>query len=306
MNNSIRYIFACFVACISCVDDYTDSNPPHQLDAPFLRISSDGNNQQLVSVPVNAYQNTYRSYAQYGGPVQFTVSVVDAPGLVGTVSVVPSVPDFGTVTLDDASVTALAGKDKGDFRFTFTSNPAIPDQSDRSMNLVITVSDSQLNHSGEPDVMTTIITVPTILVACVSDAVKDGVYVVTAASGNLDGGDPYTLDDLKTDGEVDEITVELATERPGLVTIDDATAGVWPVYYSGRLTPVIKLDVCGQTIKGHEGETSVGEDPGPVRDFTVDAVLNADGTITVTWSYARINGTTPDTPAKGTYTLSKQ
>ena len=149
-------------------------------------------------------------------------------------------------------------------------------------------------------------TVPTILVACVSEAVAEGVYVVTAASGNLDGGDPYTLDDIKTDGEVDEVTVELSTERPGLITIDDATAGVWPVYYSGLVTPEIQLDACGQTLKGHEGATAVGEDPDPVSDFTVDALVNADGTITVTWSYARVNGATPDTPAKGTYTISKK
>lgn len=304
MNKVLLYILGLLLT-VSCVDDYTDANPAHLLDAPFLRVSGNGSNQIVQTVPVNAYQNNYRAYAQYGGAVEFTVSVVDAPGRVASVSVVPSVPDFGTVALNESTVSSLVGQEKGEFKFTFTPNPALPDASDRSMNLVISVSDSQLNEVGESAAKTTILTLPTNLVSCLSTGIEDGTYVVTEASGNLDGGDPFTLDDLLTDAGVDAITVSLEQARPGLYTMDEVTGGVWPVYYSGRANPALKVDLCGNTILGHEGDVTAGSEPGPLRKFDIAGTVNENGTITITWSYERLDAGTPDSPASGTYTLSK-
>ena len=168
MNKLFIYTLSLLFITSACVDDYTDANPPTKLDAPTLRISAVGSNQKILTVPVNQYQNNYLAYAQYDAPVEFTVSVIDAPGKVATVSVVPSVPDFGTVTLNDASVSALIGQEVGEFKFTFTPNASLPDQSDRALNLVITVSDSQVNQNGEAGPKTTTLTLPTNLVACVS------------------------------------------------------------------------------------------------------------------------------------------
>jgi hypothetical protein len=306
MNKIFLYIIGLLFVTTACVDDYTDANPPIKLDAPTLRISASGSNQKLTTVPANPYQNTYLAYVQYGGPVEFTVSVIDAPGLVGGVTVTPSVPDFGTVTIDDASVAALVGKEKGDFKFTFTPSAALPDVTDRTLNLVVDVSDSQLNPNGEAGPKTTRLTMPTNLVNCLGEELTEGLYVVTEASGNLDGGVPYTLDDLKTDGGVDEILVEVSLDRPGLYTIDEVTGGVWPVYYGGRANPALKVDLCGTTISGHEGDVTAGEAPSPLRKFTIDGTLNSDGTVDITWSYERDDGVaTPADPAKGTYTISK-
>lgn len=306
MKNYYLIILLLFVSITSCVDDYTDANPPHQLDAPTLRISAVGSHQKIETVPVNPYQNTYIAYQTYDGPVEYTVSVIDAPGKVGAVSVVGSVPDFGTVTLDDASVNALIGQEIGSFKFTYTPNPALPDQSDRALNLVIEVSDSQLSQDGEAAPKTTTLTLPTTLVKCIDEQLEEGLYVVTEASGNLDGNIPYTLDDLKTDAGVDEILVEITMDRPGLYTIDEVSGGVWPVYYSGRANPALKVDFCGTTLSGHEGELTAGSPPGPLRTFTVDGVLNGDGTIDIIWSYERTDGVaTPEDPAKGTYTITK-
>jgi len=306
MNKIFLYILGLLFVTTACVDDYTDANPPGKLDAPTLRISASGSNQKLTTVPANAYQNTYLAYVQYGGPIEYTVSVIDAPGLVGSVTVTPSVPDFGTVTIDDASVAALVGKEKGDFRFTFTPNAALPDAADRTLNLVVNVSDSQLNQNGEAGPKTTTLTMPTNLVMCVSEGLDEGLYVVTEASGNLDGAVPYTLDDLETDGGVDEILVEITMDRPGLYTIDEVSGGVWPVYYSGRANPALKVDLCGTTISGHEGDLTAGEAPDPQRTFTIDGTINSDGTVDITWSYERTDGVaTPADPAKGTYTIAK-
>jgi hypothetical protein len=305
MNKILFFIAAAAFVVGACVDDYTDANPPGQLDAPTLRFSGAAGTQKIETVPVNAYQSTYRAYATYGEPVEFNVSVIDAPGRVASVTVAPSVPEYGTVSLNDASVSGLIGQEKGDFKFTFTPNPALPDVSDRAMNLVVTVTDSQLDQEGQALPKATTLTIATSLVACIAEGIEEGTYVITEASGNLDGGDPYTLDDLKTDGEAEFITVEITKERPGLYTFDEITGGVWPVYNPGRANPEIGIDFCTNSFRAHEGQDTAGDPPGPVRQFAVEGTLNANGTITVTWSYELISGTTPDDPAKGTYTLTK-
>ena len=306
MKNTYKLITLLLLGVMSCVDDYTDANPPGQLDAPTLRISATGSNQKIETVPANAYQNTYVAYQTYDGPVEYTVSVIDAPGKVGAVSVVSSAPENGTLTVDDASVAGLIGQEKGSFKFTFTPNPALPDFSDRPLNLVITVTDSQVTQDGEAAPKTTTLTLPTNLVKCLDEQLESGLYVVTEANANLDGGAAITLDDIKADGGVDDIFVEVSMDRPGLYTIDEVTGGVWPVYYPGRVNPALKVDLCGTTISGHEGDLTAGELPGPLRTFTIDGTLNGDGTVNITWSYERTDGVaTPANPAKGTYKIAK-
>ncbi len=306
MNKIFLLILGLIFIISGCVDDYTEANPPTKLDAPALRFSSSAASQKTITVPVNAYQKNYTVYTQYGQPTEFTVSVIDAPGRVSSVSVQPSVPDFGTVALDEASVASLTGQAAGSFKFTFTPNPALPDEQDRALNLVITVSDSQLNQNGEAGPKTTTLTISTNIVSCLSEELQEGTYVVTAASGNLDGGVAYTLDDLKADGGVEEILVTITKDRPGLYTFDEVTGGCFPVYYGGRANPALQVDLCGTVIQGHEGSVTAGSPPGPLRKFTIDGMLNADRTISVTWSYERVDAASPNDPAKGTYTLARQ
>src|SRR5687767_6879955 len=149
---------------VSCADDYTDANPKPRLDAPTIRISGTGSNQKILTIPTNRFQSNNVAYVSYGAPVEFTVTVVDAPGKVSEVSVTPSVPEFGTVTLNSSTVTALQGQEQGEFKFTFTPNPALPDESDRPLNLVVTVTDSQTDEEGEANAKTTTLTLPTTLV----------------------------------------------------------------------------------------------------------------------------------------------
>lgn len=304
-NSYLLAILLLFIAVTSCVDDYTDANPPHQLDAPSLRLSAAGGNHVLSTVPVNPYQNTYEVLQQYGGAVEYTVSVIDAPGKVGSVTVTGA-DELGSISIDDASLAALIGQEQGAFKFTFTPSNTLPDQADRLFNITINVSDSQTTLDGEAAPKTTTMTVPTTLVKCISNGLEEGIYAVTAASGNLDGNVPFTLDDLKADGGVDEILVEVTMDRAGLYTVDEVTGGVWPVYYSGRANPALKIDLCGSTISGHEGDLTAGSAPGPLRTFTIDGDLNSDGSVDITWSYERSDGApTPAGAAKGTYTMAR-
>jgi len=284
----------------SCVDDYTDYNPPHALDAPVLRVSATGSNQTLLTVPINQYQNTYHAYVGLNAPVEFIVSVIDAPGKVNEVTVEPSVPEFGTVTLNDASVAALKGKEQGEFRFVYTPNPDLEAGDDRPLNLVVTVSDSQADKDAQASVLTisTIIGSP-----CFSEQLQSGNYLVTQASGNIDGGTAYTLPAME-DSLSSRIVVSIEEERPGIYTIDEVTGGVWPAFYTGRANPKLQVDVCGNTITSREGYATAGAGTSAARTFTINGTVNNDDTIDITWSYTRDDGATPEDPAKGTYTLT--
>jgi len=294
------WLAACFVMCAACVDDYQDYNPPHALDAPTLRVSTSGNNQTLLRVPTNPYQSTYHAYVGLASPVEFTVSVIDAPGKIGAISVDSSVPDFGSVTLDQGSADALKGKETGDFRFTYTPNPDLDPGDDRPLSIVVTVSDSQAGENAQ----TTTLTIPMVIGSpCFSSTITEGNYIVTAASGNLDGGDTYELPDLVAFGG-SNIVVKITQDRPGVYTIDEVTAGIWPLFYSGRANPALKVDVCGNTITGREGYSTAGAGTVAARTFTLNGTVNEDNTIDMSWSYVRDDGTTPANPAQGTYTLT--
>lgn len=288
-----------------CVDDYTEYNASSGLDAPALRISASGDNQVLEEAVLNNFQTATNAYLTYGAPIEFTVSVVDAPGKIGSITVESSVPEFGTVTVDEASVAALQGQEKGEFRFTFTPSEELPNKlsEDKVFNLIVTVSDVQQNEDGEAASKSTTLTLPTVLGApCLSDGILPGAYLVIDASGNLDGGEPFTLESLEADfGE--QLVVNITRERPGAFELDDATAGIWPLYYSGRAIPELMVDLCESVITDREGANVTAPGSPAARTFTMNGTNNEDGTITINWSYVRDDGTTPENPAQGTYTL---
>src|SRR5687768_11963544 len=107
MKNKIYLMLMVSALAVACVDDYTDANPAPRKDAPVIRVNSSTANQVVIQQPVNAFQNDYEGYVEYGQPVEYTVTVVKAPGGVGNITVSASVPDFGSVALDEASVAAI-------------------------------------------------------------------------------------------------------------------------------------------------------------------------------------------------------
>lgn len=295
-------IVCSFLVVVGCVDDYTDANPKPRLDAPTIRIAANGTNQEVITVSANRFQNTTLPYISSEGPTEFTVTVVDAPGKVSEVSVTPSVPEFGTVTLNSSTVSALMGQEVGEFKFTYTPTAPPADHLDRPLNLVVAVTDSQVDENGEPNPKTTTLTIPTTIVSCLTDEAV-GTYKVTAASGNLDGGTAYTLTDLQEDSG-GEIFVEITKEGPGRYVMDEMTGGVWPTYYPGRANPALEAVICGTTVHGYPTGL-VAAAGGVEREFTITGTRTSGNTITITWSYQRLDAPTPANPAKGTYTLTK-
>jgi uncharacterized protein YxeA len=311
MKNKMKKISSIFLAVIlfasACVDDYTDANPKSGKDAPTLRISSAGTNETVISSPANRFQNNQNAYAIYNTPAQFTVSVVDAPGKIGTINVDSSVPEFGSVSIDESSVAAIQGSESGDFKFTFVPNPELSVDEDRTLNITVTVSDTQTDGDGEAAPKTTSLTMPLTIVngPCLSEGVLEGYWMVNDASGNKDGGETFNLDSLKKHGKVNNVFVEITQERPGVYTINEVTGGVWPAFYAGRANPELQIDLCGSTITGRQGKVTTGEGTAAQRTFTINGTVNSTTSITINWSYVRDIGDPPPAPAaQGTYTIT--
>jgi hypothetical protein len=316
----------------ACVDDYTDANPPHKLDAPTLRLAGTTGNNLIFSTldGTNIYQKTYAAViAETGGPVEFTVSVIDAPGKIGEITGSLSVPDFGEVVIDPASAGALKGKETGSFKVTFIPGDFGPDYDDGSANIVVTVSDSQLDDKGEESPLTTTLSFPITLRRCLSTGLAAGRYLVTEASGVLDDGTTYDLDDIQEAWEVisegtSDFGVTIVRTAPGRYTFNDITGGVWRALYfdfdedvfaEGRNRPTVSLDLCGNSLYMHDELTTIqgtepeeGEDDpfnrAPDRKFFADLTVNDDGSIDVEWWYEVVGEEDEsESPAHGTYKL---
>jgi hypothetical protein len=312
----------------ACVDDYTDSNPPHLLDAPTLRLSGEGSSNLIFSTldGSNPYQKTYAAVVSQSGPSEFTVTVLDAPGKIGDISGSLSVPDFGEVVIDQASANALKGKETGTFKFTFEPSDFGPNYDDGSANIVITVSDTQIDHKGEEASLSTSLTIPITLRRCLSTGLATGRYNVIEASGVLDDGTSYDLDDINAAwedmGGTPPFGVTIARPAPGRYTFNDITGGVWRALYfdfdaevEGRNRPAVGLDLCGNSLSTHDELTTIqgtepeeGEDDpfdrASDRKFFADLTVNDDGTIDVEWWYEVVGEEDPsESPAHGTYKL---
>jgi hypothetical protein len=304
----------------ACVDDYTDANPPHMLDAPTLRLAGTTGNDLIFSTldGTNIYQKTYAAViAQAGDPVEFTVSVIDAPGKIGEITGALSVPDFGEVVIDQASANALKGKETGSFKVTFIPSDFGPDYDDGSANVVITVSDTQLDDKGEEAPLTTTLSFPITLRRCLSTSLATGRYIVTEASGVLDDGTTYDENDIHDAwaalGGSGSFGVTIARTAPGRYTFNDVTGGVWRALYydfdeevEGRNRPTVGLDLCGNSLYMHDELTTIqGTEADPfTRKFFADLTVNGDGSINVEWWY-EVVGEEDETesPAHGTYKL---
>jgi hypothetical protein len=297
----------------ACVDDYTDSNPPRKKDAPTLRLAETSTGLVAQVPGSNNYQYGYKGVAIYGQQAVFEVSVIDAPGIINSATVSFSIPDFGSAALDEASFNAVKGKETGTFRIIFTPNPNVPDAGDRTGNIVVTVSDAQLNDKGASAPLTTTLTFPLTVGACNKTGLA-GTYEVTAASGNFDriapysyanDGGPYDLQTILEDREEEHLYVTITEVRPGRYTIDELTAGIWSTYYTGRANPALDVDFCGDEISGNFGSTTAGAGTSAQRTFTINGIVNGDGTIDIEWSYTRDVGAPPEVYAQGSYTLTK-
>ncbi|EMR01154.1 hypothetical protein [Cesiribacter andamanensis] len=105
---------------VACVDDYFEANPPLPLDSPYSVLTVD--DTELTG----------------GESTNFTVRVVDAPGLVDSVAYITT-DDKGTVVFDQGSLNSVIGSESGTFTGTFTA----PYDASGPFTLTIVVFDAQ-------------------------------------------------------------------------------------------------------------------------------------------------------------------
>lgn len=280
----------------ACVDDYTDSNPPHKLDAPNVRVSTSGDQAAVVPAGLTGFE----AYVIYGEPIDFTVSVIDAPGVISAASISSSVEEFGTVELDEASFNAVKGKTSGEFKFTLIPSTELPDMATRTLNVTLTVSDSQLDKKGESSPLTTSLTIPVSLIngPCVTTGLATGTYKIVAASGthlNTDGDEEsFTYDSLikysPAAFAANTVVVVIDEVRPGVYSFSDVTGGLTSIDYD--FPGSINVNLCGSDLAQRAGANVQGT------AFFAEGTVNTDGTIDITWSWG-------DGPENGSYTLKK-
>jgi hypothetical protein len=295
MKNKLIYGIV-ILLCSCSLPDFKSVNPTRLLDAPAFNITTSGPHVKTVN-GIN--------YLEYGQSADVTIAVTDAPGKIADISGGFTIPAYGTITPDDASVNAVKGSETGSAKIIAMATALPSDGADRNTSISVSVVDSQVDDNGNPVPKTTTNTIPVVFVKCLGDGMATGIYEVTAANGVLDGGAAYTLDDIEsTSGK--EADVVITSTRPGKYTFSEITGGVWPTFYSTRASPVLDIDLCDKTINGHGGAVTTGLGTTAQRKFTINGTLNNDGTITITWSYVRETAATPVNPANGTYTLTKK
>jgi hypothetical protein len=304
-NRLFHFIILILTGGACTLPDVTTQNPPRLLDSPAFNVTPSGTGQATANGKTGYDGKTIgTTYITYGSSVDFAIDVVDCPGKVASVTSSISVPTYSTGIAVDAS--SLVGQETGSAKVNVKAMAA-PDGTDRAANLALSVTDAQISTDGNAP-KTTTVTWPVVLVKCVGTGIAAGNYQVTAASGVLDGGAPYSLADLEA-AYGDNIVMSVIQNRPGLYTIADATGGVWASIYTTRALPTLAVDLCGTTVSGHEGLLTVGAivtspPSNTIRTFTLNGTLNSDNTITIVWSYVKASAP-PAIPAHGTYTLTK-
>lgn len=259
MNKLYLLLFAFTIMFSSCVDEYDEANPPRLLDSPAV---------SAVSVSDTVLQSNETT--------EISVVVSDAPGGIDSVSAVATDAlgtEYGSFT---SNVSELRENEKGTINLTYTA----PEGYGGDLNVTIIVYDSQINYKGDEVNKASTAQTLTLKILCEAAADYSGTYT-TIADGNLgdgDGGASETYSDL-------ESSVIISKKDVGLFNIDDMSFGQYPVLYEDTAPPGT-LSICGTTISDN-GDTDQYDDP-----FTINGMVNDDGTITLTWSNTYGDGAT--------------
>ena len=234
---------------VGCVDEYYEANPPRLLDAPFI-----------YSVTVSEDTITDNT------ATTITANVVDAPGILDSVAV--SVVDelnqpFGTVEV----VESLSGETSGNLVLRFTA----PDDRGGVATVCFEVFDKQKDHEGELARKGSGQKCEEIFVYCPSDLGSTYTSIASGNYGDGSGGSAGTYSDLQS-------TVTFTDMGAGVYGVDDITFGLYPVAYQDTAPAGKVSDECN-TIKGDPMNKDQYDDP-----ITINGQVNADGTISITWS----------------------
>jgi hypothetical protein len=173
----------------ACVDDYRDANPPLARDSPFSVLTV--NETTLVG----------------GESTNFTVRVVDAPGLLYSIGYTTT-DNKGTVVFDQASLNNAIGQTEGVITGTFTA----PYDAEGEFTLSIIVYDAQ-GEQGKTHTMT-----ETLEIIYSQDAPS---YTLLADQDVLTPGETTRISiDIEAPGGIDDVRI---FSNFGQVVLDTAS-----------------------------------------------------------------------------------
>jgi hypothetical protein len=190
-----------------------------------------------------------------GSTITLRGNVVDAPGVIDSISVVSlnqlNLP-FGDINITESSIGQMNGNIE--IQITFPENEAA------NVNISVAVFDGQNPRKSDAKSVS-------VTVFCPSDLAGDYSSVSSGVFGN--GGPAYNGI---------ESTVTLTAVDGTSYNVDDMSFGLYPVGYVDDAPPGILDDNCN-TIVGDPGNLDQYSDP-----FTINGTVNADGTINISWS----------------------
>ena len=239
------------IAASCTVDDYTDANPPGQKDGPagFLRTPA---GKAIVDTETDG--NTY-TYVPINMPSVFNVDLVDVPGLIDSVGVALS-DEEGEIT--EISIPDK-GKETGSIQVTYIASAA------GTEDISIDIFDAQKPRKGatfNPD------RIKRINATCFSSRPLVGFYDTVTSGFDAETGQDYAGLESVVEFRINAGGVN----HPGLYRLTDGSFGLYPEQgFAGNL---INVTVCDNSIVDANEEFA----------GTFSGTLNADGTITITWS----------------------
>lgn len=221
----------------SCVDDYQEANPAPLLDGPATYLDYTGNEVVLTNTAGDEF-----TYVENGGTATFEISVVDAPGLIDSVSFsltnIQRPDNWGTVTIE--GLDAVRGSSTGTFNVVY--NAPVLDESVNftfaDENIIINVYDDQ-----DPRKVSEIISIPTIRTTrseCFSAGDFTGTNDVVSSGFDAENGEDYSNLEAAVAFNV------RPTEHPGIYFMGDVTFGLYP--YQGYSAPAALVEVCDNNV----------------------------------------------------------
>lgn len=256
-TKALKIILILLIVSSCKVDDYSDANPPRAKDSPaaFLTVAGDA----IVDTETNG--TTY-TYVPINGTISFEADVVDAPGIIDSVSVVLS-KELGEVAID---MTAQ-GEVEGLITVTYTAGSVFSTgaNTDGNEDIEIEIFDSQTPRKSvafAPD------RIKTVNATCFSSRPLVGFYDTVTSGFDSETGSDYT--DLE--GVVEFRINAGGVNHPGLYRLTDGSFGLYPE--QGFAANLINVTVCDNAIVNANEEFA----------NTFSGTLNSDGTITITWS----------------------
>jgi hypothetical protein len=255
------------VASVACVDDYFEANPPLPLDSPYSTLTVE--DDTLAG----------------GETTNFTVRIVDAPGLIDSVGYTTT-DDGGTVVFDQASLNSVMGQTEGTITGQFTA----PTNATGAFTLSIIVYDAQEGDARKSFTMSETLRI--------SYALAAPSYTITARDAEINpGGSTRVFIDITAPGGIEDARIfanfgQVVLDSASLERVRGAERGIVEATYTAPSIPTANVGPVTFTVF--------------VEDALQEREVRMTGqpvTVVYTQAAPTLAFTGPVTAERGTYTI---